>query len=102
MARSVCEIQREAESLAFLSTLSAERKREERERILRAFGKGLLGGRPLTDREIRERYVLIQAMVDCGELRRGCAVVHDGEGKCRIVETFRTIRLGRYRPSTVG
>lgn len=86
-------MRKRAKSRIFLSMKTQKEISEERKRIIRRYRRNLRHFvKPYTQKELDERYLLIQALKDRGNLRSGFDIIREGDGRYNVVETLRTTR----------
>ena len=92
------EVSRNAKSRVYLASLTPEKRRKQRIEVLRRFSKNNI--EPLSDDDRSKLHFIIRGLKDRGDLRCGFDLVEvdspdAGEGKIRVVETFKTTNKRR-------
>lgn len=82
-----------AKSRVFLSTKTRKEIASKREWILRRYERyRRCFVKPYTQEELDERYLLIRALKDRGDLRSGFDIIGEDDGSYYVVETLRTTK----------
>lgn len=91
-------MRKRAKSRVFLSMKTPKEISKERKDILRRYRMaGWTHREPYNEGELDERYLLIQALKDRGDLRCGFDIHRTEDGSYRLTETFGTTRRGSHR-----